>query len=107
MNTKICIAGLNRRAGYATVRRELVEKGKKKYYDTSNSRRRAFARNVHFFFIVPGSERTFTFRVCFALFRLFVLCSMTGALYCTVFPNTACVVCSLDKEIANLYQAAK
>ena len=30
---------------------------------TTNSRRRAFARNVDFSFIVSGSERTFTFRV--------------------------------------------
>ena len=30
---------------------------------TANSRRRAFARNVDFCFIVSGSERTFTFRV--------------------------------------------
>ena len=30
---------------------------------TANSRRRAFARNVEFCFIVSGSERTFTFRV--------------------------------------------
>ena len=29
----------------------------------TNSRRRAFARNVDFSFIVLGSERTFTFRV--------------------------------------------
>ena len=29
----------------------------------TNSRRRAFARNVDFSFIVSGSERTFTFRV--------------------------------------------
>ena len=28
-----------------------------------NSRRRAFARNVEFCFIVSGSERTFTFRI--------------------------------------------
>ena len=28
-----------------------------------NSRRKAFARNVDFSFIVSGSERTFTFRV--------------------------------------------
>ena len=31
--------------------------------ETINSRRRAFARNVDFSFIVSGSERTFTFRV--------------------------------------------
>ena len=30
---------------------------------TTNSRRRAFARNVDFSFIVSGSERTFNFRV--------------------------------------------
>ena len=30
---------------------------------STNSRRRAFARNVDFSFIVSGSERTFTFRV--------------------------------------------
>ena len=30
---------------------------------TTNSRRRAFARNVDFSFIVSGIERTFTFRV--------------------------------------------
>ena len=30
---------------------------------TINSRRRAFARNVDFSFIVSGRERTFTFRV--------------------------------------------
>ena len=30
---------------------------------TTNSRRRTFARNVDFSFIVSGSERTFTFRV--------------------------------------------
>ena len=30
---------------------------------SSDSRRRAFARNVDFSFIVSGSERTFTFRV--------------------------------------------
>ena len=30
---------------------------------TTNSRRRAFARNINFSFIVSGSERTFTFRV--------------------------------------------
>ena len=30
---------------------------------TTNSRRRAFARNVDFSFIVSDSERTFTFRV--------------------------------------------
>ena len=30
---------------------------------TTNSRRRTFARNVNFSFIVSGSERTFTFRV--------------------------------------------
>ena len=29
----------------------------------TNSRRRAFARNIDFSFIVSGSERTFTFRV--------------------------------------------
>ena len=29
----------------------------------SNSRRRAFARNVDFSFVVSGNERTFTFRV--------------------------------------------
>ena len=33
------------------------------FNDTINSRRRAFARNVDFSFIVSGSERTFTFRV--------------------------------------------
>ena len=32
---------------------------------TTNSRRRAFARNVDFSFIVSGSEKTFTFRVSF------------------------------------------
>ena len=37
------------------LRRELV--------DTINPRRRAFARNVDFSFIVSGSERIFTFRV--------------------------------------------
>ena len=37
------------------LRRELVV--------TTNSRRRTFARNVDFSFIVSGSERTFTFRV--------------------------------------------
>ena len=37
------------------LRRELVV--------ATNSRRRAFARNVDFSFIVSGSERTFTFRV--------------------------------------------
>ena len=36
------------------LRRELV---------TTNSQRRAFARNVDFSFIVSGCERTFTFRV--------------------------------------------
>ena len=30
---------------------------------TTNSRRRAFARNVNFSFIISGSERSFTFRV--------------------------------------------
>ena len=38
------------------LRRELV-------VITTNSRRRAFARNVDFSFIVSDSERTFTFRV--------------------------------------------
>ena len=37
------------------LRRELV--------GTTSSRRRAFARNVDFSFIVSGSERTFTFRL--------------------------------------------
>ena len=37
------------------LRRELVV--------TTNSRRKAFARNVDFSFIVSGSESTFTFRV--------------------------------------------
>ena len=39
---------------------------------TINSRRRAFARNVDFSFIVSGSERTFTFRAakhCLILFH--------------------------------------
>ena len=46
------------------LRRELV---------TTNSWRRAFARNVDFSFIVSGSERTFTFRVSCVNISLFWL----------------------------------
>ena len=43
------------------LRRELI------VHWTTNSRRRAFARNVDFSFIVSGSETTFTFRVMYYL----------------------------------------
>ena len=36
----------------------------------TNSRRRAFARNVDFSFIVSGSEKTFTFRITYMLTML-------------------------------------
>ena len=48
-----------------TLRRELVLKKTRMFFPdspTTNSRRRAFARNVDFSFIVSASERTFTFR---------------------------------------------
>ena len=43
------------------LRRELVK----------NFRRRAFARNVDFSFIISGSERTFTFRVSLIFYIFF------------------------------------
>ena len=57
---------------------------------STNSRRRAFARNVDFSFIVSGSERTFTFRV--SLNTLPTLATLVRDFnmlpYVFVYPNT-------------------
>ena len=59
------------------LRRELIV--------NTNSRRRAFARNVDFSFIVSGSERTFTFRV-YAMLIMPAVVSFLGAI-CRFYPS--------------------